>query len=334
MPRIKTDTVTSQTQPATWQQTIIDRIRAGKLVPIISNMVSDDLVLGGHDALVEAYAVYSRYPLEQKKDLAQMAQFKSITDDRITDALALKDDYVNFIKNRLFDLAATGGVGKAIQDEVEAQFDTLNCAQFCRQLGYPSFAQDHTHPFLLLAAFDLPIYITTGYHNFVEMALQQAGKTPRTEICRWHQDLEEIPSVLDGTYQPSKAEPLVYHLHGFDQYPDSLVLTEDDYLKFLVATSQNIGRETDPVHKRIRQAMSDSSLMLLGYSLRDWDLRSLFWGLIAPRTRPLTSAISIQLEPTEIEKLYLQKYLDSFDFKVYWGDIRAYMQELYQSLQG
>src|SRR5689334_22870162 len=102
MPRIKTDTATSQSAPATWQQTMIDRIRAGKLAPIISNTVSNDLVLGGHDALVEAYAVYSRYPLEQKQDLAQMAQFKSITDERITDALALKDDYVNFIKNRLF----------------------------------------------------------------------------------------------------------------------------------------------------------------------------------------------------------------------------------------
>ena len=78
------------------------------------------------------------------------------------------------------------------------------------------------------------------------------------------------------------------------------------------------------MHGRVRQALSDSSLLLLGYELQDWDFRSLFWGTIVPRTRarPLTSVVSIQLEPGEIEKLYLQKYLDGFYFKVAWGSVR------------
>jgi len=137
--------------------------------------------------------------------------------------------------------------------------------------------------------------------------------------------------VLDSDYQPSKDEPLVYHLHGSDDYPGSLVLTEDDYMEFLVAISQNVGRGADPIPRRIRQAMADSSLVLLGYGLQNWDFRVLFWGLIKPRPLQHTS-VSIQLVPSDIEKNYLQKYLSEFEFMVYWGNIRQYTQELRQAL--
>ncbi|MBV7337788.1 SIR2 family protein, partial [Chloroflexi bacterium TSY] len=224
-------------------------------------------------------------------------------------------------------------IDSEILEEVEEQFDDLTFAQFCRQLGSLRFEGGRSHPLLILADFELPIYITTGYHDFLEEALRQGGRDPQTEICRWHNQLEKIPSVFDnGHYEPSPERPLVYHLHGFDEYPDSLVLTEDDYLKFLVAASQNVGRATDPIHRRVRQAMSDSSLMLLDYGLQNWDFRSLFWGLIQLRTRTLTSVVSIQLEPSEVEKQYFDKYLDEHDFKVTWTKLDEYMSELHKGV--
>jgi hypothetical protein len=326
MPRIRTTGPESR-GPATWQQTVVERIRAGKLAPILSNAVGDDLALGGHAALVEAYAAYSRYPLGSG-GLAEMAQFKGITDESVTDTLALKEDYVTFVKSRLFELAEADGAGRDALDDVDAQFDHLTLAQMCDQLGCPRYGDERSHPLLLLAGLDLPIYVTTSYHEFMEAALRRAGKTPRTEFCRWHKEIEKYPSVFDGSYEPGRQEPLVYHLHGLDRYPDSLVLTTDDYLTFLVACAQNFGKNTDPVHGRVRQALCDSSLLLLGYELQGWDFRSLFWGLIVQRTRSLTSVISIQLEPGEVEKLYLQKYLDGYDFKVFWGSVQEYVETL------
>jgi hypothetical protein len=79
--------------------------------------------------------------------------------------------------------------------------------------------------------------------------------------------------------------------------------------------------------------MADSSLVLLGYDLRCWDFRVLFWGLIKPRPLQQTS-VSVQLVPDEIERNYLQKYLDEFEFKIYWGDIYQYAQELREALAG
>lgn len=329
MPRIKTG------QPKvlrTWQQTIVERIRAGKVVPLLSNIISDNLFLGGHDRLVEAYAAYINYPLTDKTNLTQMAQFMSVTDESATDPRVVKEDYINFMKNRLFDLAEADGVSEDVLAEVEEEFDEVTFSKFSERLGYPRFDQDPTNPLLILAEFPLPIYLTTSYHNFIEVALKRMGKEPRTEICRWHKGLEGIPSVFDEDYQPSKEAPLVYHLHGFDAYPGSLVLTEDDYMEFMVAISQNVGRGVDPIPRRVRQAMADSSLVLLGYELHNWDFRVLFWGLIKPRPLQQTS-VSIQLVPDDLERNYLQKYLSEFEFQVYWGDIYQYTQELREEFE-
>lgn len=331
MPRIKIDQV-ERKETATWQQTIVERIKAGKVVPIIGHLIDDDWVLGGHPNVVAAYATYVQYPLADKSNLAQIAQFKSVVDESVSDAWALKSDYINFIKNRLFDLAEADGSSAEILAEVEEEFDDITFSEFAERLGYPRFAQNQPDPLLILAEFPLPIYITTSYHNFIEVALRRAGKSPRTEICRWHKGLEGIPSVFEDGYQPTKDAPLVYHLHGFDAYPESLVLTENDYLEFLVAIAQDLGRGTDPIPKRVRQAMADSSLILLGYGLQSWEFKVLFWGVIKPRPLQNTS-VSIQLTPNDDERKFLQEYLRrEAKFEVYWGEIEQYIRELYQAL--
>jgi len=328
MPRIKTG---QKKVTRTWQQTIIERIRAGKVVPLISNMVSNNLVLGGHESLVEAYAKYTNYPLADQDCLAKVAQFITITDETVSDPRVVKEDYINFVKNRLFDIAEKEEVSEDVLAELEEEFDNVNFSEFSERLGYPRFERPNVDPLLILAELPIPIYLTTSYHNFIEVALRRAGKEPQTEFCRWHKGIEGVETVFDEDYQPSKEEPLVYHLHGLDTYPGSLVLTEDDYIDFLVAITQNVGRDSDPIPRRVRQAMADSSLVLLGYGLRNWDFRAIFWGLIKPRPLAQTS-VSIQLVLEDVEKEYLRRYLNEYEFKVYWGDVSQYTQELYQAL--
>jgi hypothetical protein len=334
MARQRTD-VSPAPAATTWQQTIVDRVRAGKLVPIIGRRLGDDLALGGHDCLPKAYWTYSGYSESSvaRDTLAGMFQYRSTADERVirmSDEIALSDDYVNFAKNRLLDLAEGQGVKPGARRDVEDNFDRLNFRDFCDKLGYPAF-DDPANPFLLLSSFDLPIYVTTDFHDFLELALLAADKKPRSEVCRWRQELREAPSVFADSYEPTSKEPLVYHLFGRDSSPTSLVLTEDDHLKFLAAAFQDNGRPTDPIHKRVREAMSNSSLMLLGYSLGAWDLRALFWGLIVPRSQRL-KGVAIQLEPNETEKIYLQKYLQEYQFEVWWGRADTYLTELRQAL--
>lgn len=323
MPRIqKANSTSADTQPG-----LAGRIRAGKVVPLVSNIISNNLALGNHTGLVEAYAEHIGYPLSASTDLSQLLQFKSITDKTTAKSWDLATHYLDFVKNQLFDRAEADGVAEETLAEIEDNFDDLSLAQFSERLGYPSFDDGAANPLLLLADFPLPIYLTTSYHNFLEMALRRAGKSPHTEICRWHQGLESIASVFAGDYEPSKEEPLVYHLHGFDEYPESLVLTEDNYLEFLVAISEYRGKGDDRIASRVRMAMADSALLLLGYSLRSWDFRTLFWGLIKPRPRS-QPGVFIQVQPGGDEEGYLEQYLGQAEFEVARDALPTYLARL------
>lgn len=166
----------------------------------------------------------------------------------------------------------------------------------------------------------------------MEMALRRAGKQPRTGICRWNKQLH--PDIFAGGYEPSAQEPLVYHLHGLDQHSDSLVLTEDDHLEFLVAITQEMSRSADPIPSMVRRALTQSSLLLLGYDLQSWEFRTLFWSLLKPREirQQGVSILHLQIEPSEAEQRYLQTYLSKAEFEVFWGSIHQYTRDLYQAL--
>ncbi len=310
------------------QQSLLEKINNGKIVPLISGEVINDLYLGGQKKMVEGYADYIEYPLDDRDNLLQMAKYSSVLKEM--DNWQLKSDYLNFIKNHLYGLAQQEGLDEEKLEEAAEQVDNVTASEFAKLLGYPKFGNKTADPLLILADLPLPIYLTTSPYNFIEQALTKAGKTSHTEICRWHTGLDSLPSIFDDkTYIPTVAEPLVYHLHGLDNQSDSLVLTEDDYLQFLVMIAEGRGKNIDRIPVRVRQAMSDSALMLLGYPLPSWSFRVLFWGLIKSASMSHKGIFALQLEASEEKKHYLEQYLKrEADFEVYWQDIRTYIQEL------
>ena len=329
MPRMRTDQPQLDPTP---QPTIVERLRSGKAVPSIGSALTQDLLFGGHDAVVKAYGEYNHYPLNELT-LAQVTQFKGIQDATIRDALALREHYLRFIKSRLFDLAQAAHVKQEALDGVDQQFDDLHLSQMCAQLTYPAIADLQQDPFLLLANLGLPIYLTTDFHGLLANALRRAGCDPQIDYCRWNQKLINLPSVLKAGYEPTRQKPLVYHLHGWDGEPESMVLTDDDHYRFLMQCAQNAGKDTDPVHSRVRRELSLSSLLLLGYSLRSEEFRSLFWGLIDTRSDKKASVVEIHLKPSPVEQAYLEKYLQKdHNLEACWDDIQTYLQELYQAV--
>jgi hypothetical protein len=150
--------------------------------------------------------------------------------------------------------------------------------------------------------------------------------------------------VFDDGYKPVPAEPLVFYLHGQHTVPQSLVLTEDDYLDFLIRLSKD---GQDPADRLlpsvIRTAMSSTALMFVGYSLTDWTFRVLFRGLISSFGAELGyPAIAVQL-PKDLPRrarpkaqAYLNAYfskLQKIKVTVYWGDAAEFAKELRQRLK-
>lgn len=336
MPILKPGATTSITPPPT---NFADRIRTGRVVPVISDEACFDLALHGYAPFLANYATYVEYPLTDKENLVKMAKFyqlKGQVDEaggKVTLSNEdLKANYLNYVKNHIYYLAQGHGADGDLLAEAEAQVDDLPVSAFASLLGYPRLDGGRTDPLLVLANLPIKIYLTTSPYTFIEEALQRANKTPRTEICRWRRELDTIDTVIDDSYRPSAHEPLVYHLHGLDRYADSLVLTEDDYLEFLVNVAQGQGNDAiDRIHALVRKALSDD-LIVLGFSLNSWAFRVLYAGLVKPNSKAEDRGICcLQLVPSAEETRYLEDYIRrEAKFDVFWGTLADYAQQLPQ----
>jgi hypothetical protein len=262
-----------------------------------------------------------------------MAHYNRIHEDMTPEEV--KADYLEVIKDHVRKLAIDQNVGEDVVDAADEQSD-LTVSQYARQLDIPHFNKEQSadDPMLIWANYSLPVYLTTCHHEFLEDALRTIGLKPRSDFCRWHDGLTAFDSVLKSDeYEPSPSEPLVYHMLGMDEHPESLVLTEDDYLEYLVALSQTWDSH-HPIASQVRQAVTLSSLIFLGFDLASWDFRVLFWGLIRKKETKHRGAITLQLKPGEEEKKYLRDYLRREALlEIEWGSMTQYTQFLWNEVK-
>jgi hypothetical protein len=170
------------------------------------------------------------------------------------------------------------------------------------------------------------------------LALQSRELNPSWKVCGWNELVREHgATMLDA--EPNPADPLVYHLHGHYEIPQSIVLTEDDYLEFLVRLTKDASEPLLP--PAIRMALARNSLLFVGYSLSDWDFRVLFRSLIGSLGATLGStSIAVQLDPPTRDpseqylaqaQRFVQDYfrqIQRIRVLIYWGDARTFVCEL------
>ena len=182
-------------------------------------------------------------------------------------------------------------------------------------------------PHAVLASLNLPIYLTTNYDDFMLRALKAEEKDARRDVCRWNSRARKTTAENELPPQPTPAAPLVFHLHGYDKEPDSLVLTEDDYLKFMI----NFARDAALLPTTVQDAIAASTLLFIGYRLADWNFRMLFQML---RPDPDYISIAVLRPPAENEpspkeaQQYLEKYYGALNLKMFWGTAREFAAEL------
>lgn len=220
-----------------WRDILLS-IKYGKCTPFLgSGACVPTLPVGSQ--IAQEWARDFGYPLEDTYDLPRVAQFVAVRQN------PMRPKY-----------------------EIKERFE---------KIGPPDFAASD-EPHGVLARLPLPVYITTNYDDYMVRALEASSKAPIQELCRWNSVLQERPSMLGqgSDFAPTAQQPVVFHLHGHLKAPESLVLTEDDYLDFLV----NISQEQDLIPARIRRAFRETSLLFLGYKLADWDFRVLFRSLV------------------------------------------------------
>lgn len=328
---------------------LMSRISKGNVIPIISSSfriekifreLAEEGELTVVEQLISLWAARIGYPMQEAHNLARVAQYYLVEND---DPNA-RVEIVNFLKEAFLKMASP------ILDDSDLigslkQYAELRFSDIVTELDYPKFSNATEDPLRLLARFPLPIYITTSQSNFLERALQAEGKYPSTQICFWSGDIANLSPEHrpNPDFNPSITNPLVYHLYGLEDYPQTLVLSEDDYINFLISVVEDTNTQNPKVPLTIRGALRQSQLLLIGYRLSNWDFRMLFRFILkfkfqgneAYQENISPRGLLIQLKQNDKEfsnektLAYLSRYFDKKTFDIKWSDAETYIQDLW-----
>jgi SIR2-like domain len=282
--------MTALFEDSDWEA-LVRQIRKGNCTPFLGAGVNKPFLSLGAE-VAQTLAVKYGYPLDDAKDLIRVGQYVATVK---ADPMRPKDDILSLLENE---------VAKAPAEQVFA----------------PNM------PLGILADLPFRVYITTNYDDLLVRALRTRGREPQREICRWNQatQKDKPPNFPEATVE----RPVVFHLHGADSNRDSIVLTEDDYVTFLVNLKQDI------IPPCIRESLA-SGILFIGYSLQDWNFRVLHQALVSAReVTTQHGSLSVQVpwekdaQRREAIEQYLERYFGARHIRIYWGYADGFLQDL------
>ena len=300
---------------------LMSMIQRGNCTPIIGPRVYGRW-LPTRNEVASLWAQQHDYPFGDKVNLARVAQYM---------ASSLGED---FPRTELMDTLMKE-LYRRLPEELRPTKKVNSLTELVNAIGFQNLvADDPNEVHRVLAALNLPLYLTTNFASFMTEALGAVGRKPTRELCRWNEQLDGLPSIFEerAEYSPTPEEPLVYHFFGTDEVPDSVVLTEDNYFDWLV----KISRDPERVHPVIQGKMTSTSLMFLGYSMHDIEFRVIMRGLVAARgQRKNFKHVAVQLDVDDVKveniesvQTFLQQYFQDAEINVYWGSMEQFIAEL------
>jgi len=130
-----------------------------------------------------------------------------------------------------------------------------------------------------LARLGFPIVITTNYDQLYEQALamvapasENGGAKPNFDRCIYSP--KSTVRTNDCSPQPSSSHPYILKIHGDLNQADSIVITDEDYIQFVLRMSAK--HPYHPVGKNVLTHLIKWPTLFIGYRLVDYNLRLLF----------------------------------------------------------
>ncbi len=314
-------------------ESLTDFVQRGECTPILGPALVETLVVARRD-IARKWAKDYGYPLspDDYDDLPRVAQYL---------VTRFSPAYLQVAFNKTLRTSLEERFGIAFQPEwLNAKSWTPDILLNAIQIASDQLGEDGPNPFFnLLAQLPLPIFITTQPNDLLEGALRKAGRDPQVRLCPWN---PEIVGRWRKWWQyediPTPESPLVYHLFGHFALPTSLVLTEDDYLDFLIGLTEN----KDLVPSSIRGALASNALLFLGFQVDDWNFRVFFRNLMAQEgqgQRVYSKHLAAQIEADENSiqnplraRNFLEKYFEGGKVSVFWGSAAEFLEALARHL--
>lgn len=176
-----------------------------------------------------------------------------------------------------------------------------------------------------LAALDFPLVITTNYDQLFENALAAAGKQPRVAV--YTPSLEPTTDYRDPTPQ----SPVVFKVHGDIARPETLVVTDEDYIQFVLRMSDK--DPYDPIPLSLKFFLTGWTTLFVGYSLLDYNLRLLFKTLrwkIDSANVPDMYSVDLRPDPLIFDVWHNQRRYVKFIAQDVW----SFVPKLYALVRG
>ncbi len=306
---------------------LLRSIKRGQCTPILGPGLFEPM-LGSMRDIAQRWSESYHYPMapHERESLPQVAQYLAINQYAQAPYDELEEYLENYIQERYqSDLPGDLQQGRAPLD------------QLVSVVGERFRDKREYDPYKILAHLPLPIYITTNPGDLMGDALREAGKEPKVILCPWNEYIEQRESLFDceADYFPTPEEPLVYHLFGRLDEPDSLVITEDDYFDYLIGVTSN----KDLIPSAVRRVLADSALLFLGFQMDEWNFRVLFRSILSQQgggRRDRYAHIAAQIEPEEgriLEPARARRYLEKYfakgaDVSLFWGSAEDFLKEL------
>lgn len=170
----------------------------------------------------------------------------------------------------------------------------------------------------MLAALPFKIIVTTNYDRLLESALFKADKDPKTIVytplpANQTEDMDDDPTI---------ERPLLFKTHGDLNLPDSIVITDEDYINFIQRMTDK--EPFNPIPQTVRFRMLRWPTLFIGYSMRDYNLRLLFRILrwrIDKANIPISYSIDINPDPLILKVWQNERRFITFVIKDIWNFI-------------
>ena len=314
-------------------KSICRRVRQGRFIPILGPDVGEALA-GTARELAGRLADAEEFPLEhyERTDLAKVTQYLSISQDREYAQSAVLQQLRRQVLERNEDVLDETQ-NRPLPELLDAVIDGRRASQRC--------------PYRVLTELPASIYINASAETLLFKSLKAAGRQPTLLACDWRPTELSHPREPRFEGQPSVEKPVVYHVFGVFGQPDSLVLTEDDFFDYLIATATY-----KLIPTAVRGSLTESSLLFLGFPLSGWTFRVLFrliMTLEGCADLKQYSHVGVQVDPEEhsladVERA--RKYLEGYfgtdrsagrgrgepRIDIYWGTAADFLKELHEQL--
>ena len=132
--------------------------------------------------------------------------------------------------------------------------------------------------------------VTTNYDQLLEEAFRREVNTECAPVIK---DID-LPYVGN--------RPILIKMHGCISDPDSIVITEDDYMYKSFFVRRRL------IASKLLGYLADQVVLFLGYSLEDSTFRNLFHDVAHSLGRHQVVAYAIQRSPTELERAYWEQH--------------------------